>query len=124
MKKLLTFLLCVCTIGAIGISTACTPAEPSESSSSIETVEDKVKSKARSYVTVKCYATYGYIPSITTFLSKSYTDENTYYVSGKYTVRDNYGDSYTGKYDLTVVYDPETDTCSVSQNNLQTPYLN
>lgn len=121
MKKLLILLLSLCIICSIGAFTACNGAS-SESSSSVETVEDKVESKARSVVTSGVYVKYGYVPYVNiTNVSESYTG-NKYYVSGKYKVRDNYGDDYTGKFDLTIVYDPETDTCEVTEKEIQPAY--
>ena len=35
-------------------------------------------------------------------------------VTGKVTVKDKYGDSYTGKYDAVVEYDPATDDCDAN----------
>ena len=123
MKKLLTILLSLCMICSIGAFTAC-KGEKSEASSSVETVEDKVSSEARSVVSIGVYAKYGYFPTVNiTNVSESYT-ENKYYVSGKYTVKDNYGDNYTGKFDLTIVYDPVADTCEVTEKEIQTAYKN
>ena len=120
MKKLLILLLSICMIGSIGTFVSCK--DSTEASSSVETVGDKGRSKARSEVTFGVYAKYGYFPTVNiTNVSESYT-ENKYYVSGKYTVRDNYGDKYTGKFDLTIVYDPETDTCKVTEKEIQSAY--
>ena len=44
------------------------------------------------------------------------TGENEYEVTGKVTVQDKYGDSYTGNYDATVEYNPTTDKCDVDCN--------
>lgn len=123
MKKLLTLLLCVCMIGSIGVFSSC--ASSTEASTSVETVTDKVKSETKSTVLYRAYVKYGYwAHTITTYVDQSYTDENKYYVSGKYTINDNYGDSYTGKYDVTVVYDPVTGECEVTSCELQTAYKN
>ena len=51
------------------------------------------------------------VPTITTFVDE--IGENTYEVTGKVTVKDKYGDSYTGKYDAEVEYNPATDNCDV-----------
>jgi hypothetical protein len=78
-----------------------------------ETVESKVISAARSRIMVEIalgYDTTG-VPTITTFVEK--TGDNTYMVTGKVTVKDNYGDTYTGKYDAEVTYDPVADDCDV-----------
>lgn len=120
MKKLLILLLSICMIGSIGTFVSCK--DSTEASSSVETVEDKVRSEARSAVTTGVYFKYGHVPTVSiTNVSETYT-VNKYYVSGKYRVRDNYGDGYTGKFDLTIVYDPETDTCTVTEKEIQTAY--
>ena len=78
-----------------------------------KTPEDKVTSAVRSYIMVEItlsYETTG-VPSITTFVNQ--IDETTYEVTGKVTVKDKYGDSYTGKYDAMVEYDPATEDCDV-----------
>ena len=51
------------------------------------------------------------MPTITTYVEK--ISENTYEVTGKVTIKDKYGDSYTGKYDAEVEYNPSTEKCSV-----------
>ena len=107
-------------IGSIGTFASCKGS--TEASSSVETVEDKVRSKARSAVLSGVYAKYGYWSTVSIAnVSESY-EENQYYVSGKYTVKDNYGDKYIGKFDLTIVYDPVADTCSVTSKEIQTAY--
>lgn len=78
-----------------------------------ETVESKVISAARSRILAEIvlgYDTEG-VPTITTYLDDM--GDNTYMVTGKVTVKDKYGDTYTGKYDAEVTYDPTTDDCSV-----------
>ena len=39
--------------------------------------------------------------------------ENNFEVTGKVTVRDKYGDTYTGNYDAVVEYNPTTNECEV-----------
>ena len=78
-----------------------------------ETVEDKVISAARSRILVEIalgYDTEG-VPNITTFVDD--IGDNTYMVTGKVTVKDKYGDTYTGKYDAEVTYNPSSDQCDV-----------
>lgn len=126
MKKLLILLLSICMIGSIGTFASCKGSTETSSSSSVETVEtieDKVRSSARIEVRVDVYLKYGYFPTVNiTNVSESYTENNKYYVSGKYTVKDNYGDAYTGKFDVTVVYDPETEQCDATETEIQTAY--
>ena len=49
------------------------------------------------------------ISNITYYVSEM--GENQYEVTGKVTVLDKYGDSYTGNYDSIVEYDPATGEC-------------
>lgn len=108
MKKLFAIILSV----VLGLSLcAC-----SESGSNSESVEDKVRSAVENYIMASVavqYDTTG-VPSITAYIDE--IGENEYEVTGKVTVRDKYGDSYTGKYDAVVEYDPETDDCAVDCN--------
>ena len=101
MKKILALLVafafCVslCACGA--------KVEPTESA------EDKIRSEVQAELTVEImfsYDTVG-VPQITYNIRK--VNEEKYEVSGKVTVKDKYGDSYTGKYDAVVSYDPDTD---------------
>ena len=76
-----------------------------------KSVEDKVKLAVESQIMAKItlqYDTTG-IPSITYYIDK--ISENKFEVTGKVTVKDKYGDSFTGKYDAVVEYDPATDKC-------------
>ena len=75
--------------------------------------EEKVSSAVRSRIIVEItfsYDTTG-VPTITTYVDE--IGDNRYEVTGKVTVKDKYGDSYTGKYDAEVEYDPVTDDCDV-----------
>lgn len=86
-----------------------------------ESIEDKVKSAvdSRAIVYVKLmYETSG-LPTLTHYIDE--IGDNTYKVTGKVTVRDNYGDSFTGKYDAEVTYDPETEECNCTSFDLETP---
>ncbi len=82
-------------------------------SESEESPEDSVISAVRARIMAEIalgYETTG-VPTITTFVSE--IDETTYEVTGKVSVKDKYGDSYTGKYDAEVDYNPETGNCNV-----------
>lgn len=70
---------------------------------------DEVKSQITFYVSMM-YEIVG-LPTVTTFVKE--VSENEFQVTGKVTVRDNYGDTYTGKYDATAIYDPATDDFDV-----------
>ena len=48
--------------------------------------------------------------------------ENKFEVTGKVTVRDKYGDTYTGKYDAIVEYDPISEDSDIVSFNLGTLY--
>ena len=79
-----------------------------------KTVNDKVSDAVKSQIILKIalqYNTVG-VPTITTFVQEK--GNNKFEVTGKITVKDKYGDKYTGKYDAEVTYDPELDKCKVS----------
>ncbi len=103
MKKLiaitLTLIMCVGLVGCGG-----------STEDSVESkVADAVESRVMTEVMLR-YDTKG-SPTITTFVDDQ--GGNNYVVTGKVTVMDKYGDSYTGKYDATAKYDPETEDCDV-----------
>lgn len=78
-----------------------------------ETVENKVKSAVEArlitYVSI-AYDTIG-VPNITYYIEE--VGENKFEVSGKVTVQDKYGDTYSGNYDAEVEYNSSTDKCTV-----------
>lgn len=83
------------------------------STESKDSPEDKVRSAVRSRIMVEIalgYETTG-VPTITAYVDD--IGNNCYEVTGKVTVKDKYGDSYTGKYDAEVEYDPATGDCDV-----------
>ena len=106
MKKLLCLLLTL----VMCISLVACGAE-SSSESTTESVASKVKRSVESLINTKIainYDTVG-VPDITCYIDE--VSQNNFEVSGKVTVKDKYGDSYSGKYDATVKYNPETDKC-------------
>ena len=105
MKKVLAIIMAV--IMCLSLC-ACGKKEP------VETVEDKVISSVKSNIMARIAIQYDTVgaPSITCFIDE--IGENQYEATGKVTVKDKYGDSYTGKYDATVKYDPSTDDCNVN----------
>ena len=108
MKRVIALLLVV--VLCVGLC-AC-----SNSGTTKNSKEDKVVSEVKSYITFEIkyyYDTVG-MPTITTHVEK--ISENTYEVTGKVTIKDKYGDSYTGKYDAEVEYNPSTEKCSVDLN--------
>ena len=117
MKKVLSILLglVLCfSLCACGSKSS----ESTVSSEYTESVEDKVRNAVETTISVYVKLSYNTtgVPTIICYIDSSGTNE--YTVSGKVTVRDKYGDSYTGKYDAVVVYNPETDSCSVSSYDL------
>lgn len=104
MKRLLALLLAlICCLSLC----ACGAEEEEES------VVDKVRSAVRSHIMVEItlfYDTTG-VPNITMFVDEN--SDGSYEVTGKVTVKDKYGDSYTGKYDAEVTYNKSTDKCDV-----------
>lgn len=70
---------------------------------------DAVSSQIKVYISL-AYDING-VPQVTTYVDEIST--NNFEVTGKVTIRDQYGDTYTGKYDATAVYDPETDQFDV-----------
>jgi len=78
-----------------------------------ESLDEIIKRNVDSYV--KSYVTFQYNPAailnITFYIDES--GNNEYEVTGKVTVKDKYGDSFTGNYTSFVRYDPETDDCNV-----------
>lgn len=77
-------------------------------------VNQKVKNSVIAQLTLKVKLQYEITgqPIITTNIKE--ISENRYKVTGKITVRDAYGDSYTGKYDAIVDYDPSKDNCKAN----------
>ena len=107
MKRIILVILAV--VMCLGMC-ACGGGSEAEES---ETPRDKVISSVKSHIMAQIalgYDTVG-VPTITTYVEE--VEENVYEVTGKITVKDKYGDSYTGKYDSTVEYDPELGSCDV-----------
>lgn len=83
------------------------------STESKDSPEEKVRIAVRSQIVVELMFSYDTTgaPTITTYVDE--IGNNRYEVTGKVTVNDKYGDSYTGKYDAEVEYDPATGDCDV-----------
>ena len=107
MKKIFSLLLVL--IMCISL-VACGGGSSSESKTE-ESIESKVRKSVDSHIDVEIMLSYNTVgePDITYYVDE--ISENNFEVSGKVTVKDKYGDSYSGKYDATVKYDPETDKC-------------
>ena len=100
LALLMVFVLC------LGLCACGEKPEPTESE------EDIVASKVRSRITTEIalsYDTVG-VPNITTYVTKQSNGD--YIVTGKVTVKDKYGDTYTGKYDATVEVTPGSNSNS------------
>lgn len=106
MKKFLSLLL---TISLCVSLVACGGGGSSESKT--ESVESKVERSVKAYINTEIMFSYDTVgdPNITYYIDE--ISENNFEVSGKVTVKDKYGDSYSGKYDAIVKYNPETDKC-------------
>ena len=106
MKKIVSLLLvlvmCISLVACGGESL---------SESKTESVESKVESSVKAHIELDIICSYDTVglPSITCYIDE--ISENNFEVSGKVTIKDKYGDSYSGKYDATVKYNPETDKC-------------
>ncbi len=119
MKKLLAVLLLMSVF--MFSLVACGGTEEAKKSPEELIIED-VKStvSARIITTIILnYDTEG-TPIITHYVNE--ISENKFEVTGKVTVRDKYGDTYTGKYDAVVEYDPAEEDSYVVSFDLGTLY--
>ena len=107
MKKFLCLLLAMVMCLSL---VACGGSEKSNVSS----VEDKVRNAVKANIQAELLVNYDTVgvPEITCYIDE--VGDNVYEVTGKVTVKDKYGDSYTGKYDANVEYDPATDECTTN----------
>ena len=119
MKKLLSFLLIIVLV----FSFVSCGGDSSDSQSKVsESVESRARSSVISRVQLNVSLKYEIVglPTVTCYLNK--IRENEFEATGKVTVRDKYGDTYTGKYDAVVEYNPTTDKFSVSPCNVDSLY--
>ena len=90
------------------------------------TKEYKVESATQAYVISYISVHYGSsvvgAPQITYILQEH--SENNFEVTGKVTVKDKYGDSYTGTYQAIVLYLPDEDKATVYTCTVNTLYKN
>lgn len=105
-----TIALCLMLFIIASLGAGCSVGEKDEPSVSSRVVTE-VKSKVQFMVGFQ-YDIVG-LPQVTAYVQE--TGTNTYEVTGKVTVKDKYGDTYTGKYDAVATYDPETDDISVDE---------
>ncbi|MBO4949658.1 MAG: hypothetical protein J6E38_01420 [Clostridia bacterium] len=105
----LVFMCCACSSG--------------NEATNDNSVEDMVERAARSRVQAEVMINYSsHAPTVTSLINNSNGD--TYYVSGKVTVRDKYGDPYSGTYDAVVKYDSASNKCEVTSLDLGKLYKN
>lgn len=116
MKKILL----VCLSLALVFSLAACGGQGEAGDPVSEKVKNEVGRRIRVAITID-YDTVG-SPTITYFLDEIST--SVYEVTGKVTVKDKYGDTYTGKYDAIVEYDAEEDDCWVRSFDLGDLYRN
>lgn len=104
MKKLIAFVLVIALLVSL---CAC------GSSSTPKSLSDRAASQVKS--TIQVYINLSYdivgVPQVTTYVKDLGGGE--YQVTGKVTIRDEYGDSYTGKYDATATYNESSDRFDV-----------
>ena len=104
MKKVLSLILAL-----VMCLSLCACGGGSSKKSLSDRAADAVSSQIKVYVKLS-YEVNG-VPQVTTYVTE--TSTNHFKVTGKVTVRDAYGDTYSGKYDATAVYDPATDSFDV-----------
>ena len=122
MKRTITSIFAIMLALAMVMSlAACGGASNSSSSDNPETI---VKKSAENRITVEVALNYKIngAPSCSSIVTK--IDDNLYEVTGKVTVRDEYGDSYTGKYTVKVEYDPDKNEAKVKSSDLEKPTKN
>ncbi len=114
MKKIFVFVLVLAMVFSFS---ACGGTMQEEGKS----VEDEIRSDVRSRVMVDVTLSYDIVgvPNITMYLDK--VDEDTYEITGKVSVKDKYGDSYTGNYDAVAVVS-ESGSVSISSCEVGTLY--
>lgn len=106
MKKALSLILALVMCLSL---CACGSGSGSSKKSLSDRAADAVSSQIKVYVKLS-YEVNG-VPQVTTYVTE--TSTNNFKVTGKVSVRDAYGDTYTGKYDATAIYDPATDDFDV-----------
>ncbi len=123
MKKLLSMLLVL--IMAFSLY-GCGEDEPSYDSYEEEAEveidpEEIIKEEMKAYITTEIMLSYkiAQIENISTFVTQ--ISEKKYEVTGKVTILDKYGDSYTGKYDAEVKYNTTDNTVRVTDCDIERP---
>ena len=106
MKKALSLILALVMCLSL---CACGIGKDKKEKSMSERAADAVRAQINVYITLH-YDTNG-VPQVTTYVNE--TSMYQFEVSGKVTIRDKYGDTFTGKYDATAIYNPLTDEFDV-----------
>ena len=115
MKKIIGLLLVFVMVLSL---CACGGGTEEKKSSPKDAVIEKIKNRIIAEIALS-YDTVG-APTITAYASE--TEENVFEISGKVTVKDSYGNKYTGQYDAIVEYNPTTEVCYVKDYDLGTLY--
>lgn len=76
-------------------------------------VEDLVKECVKDRIDVELVLSYDITGNIQATYFLDEVSENVFEVTGKVTVKDKYGDNYSGKYDAIVEYNPQSNKCSL-----------
>lgn len=116
MKKLLVLLLvCALTLGLC----ACAP---KINVPSVKTAEDLVEDAVYSKIMLEILFDYDDVSvnRVTYYIDE--INDSKYELTGKITVRDKYGDTYTGKYDCIVSYNSKEDKYEVKELDIGTLY--
>ena len=101
MKRVLVIVtLCVLVFGLCACGTSAEP-EESLSDRAVTSTEQRI----RTYINL-AYEIRG-VPQVNSYVKE--IGDGVYEVTGKVTIRDEYGDSYTGKFDATATYDATED---------------
>ena len=122
MKKILVFLLVV--VLAFSLVACGSSGNETQEESGEEAIIKDVKDTVSARIVAKIVVSYDTVgsPTITHYVDE--IDENEYEVTGKVTVRDKYGDTYTGKYDAIVIYDPVEKDSRIDSFELGSLYKN
>lgn len=112
MKKVISVLLIV--VLCVSFAACSSGGDDTEVKSPQERIRNVVYNRILVNVLAK-YDTQG-SPNVTYYLDP--ISDNTFEVSGRVTVRDKYGDSYSAKYDCVAEYKPDTDDVAITDFEL------
>ncbi len=118
MKRIISLIL-VLTL-ACCLLCACGGSDSEREKSAEEVIRSAVESRIIVNISLN-YDTVG-VPDITVYITEN--SDGSYRATGKVTVKDKYGDTYTGKYDAEVDYDEESNSAYVSDLDLGSLYKN